>query len=80
MAKRHKKLKTPYVSSIHTLLYKNSKMKKQLNISLLLLITGLLFSLSSCKLIGGIFKAGVWVGVLGVVAVVALILFLIRKK
>lgn len=55
-------------------------MKKQMNLPLLLLLTGLLFSLSSCELIGDIFKAGVWVGVLGVVAVLALIMFLIRKK
>lgn len=55
-------------------------MKRFLNISLLLLLSGLLFSLSSCELIGDIFKAGVWVGVLGVVAVLVLILFLVRKK
>jgi hypothetical protein len=36
-------------------------------------------SLSSCEVIGDIFKAGVWVGVLVVVAVIALIIFLISK-
>lgn len=35
--------------------------------------------LSSCEVIGGIFKAGVWVGVLAVVGVVALIIFLISR-
>ena len=35
--------------------------------------------LSSCKAIAGIFKAGMWVGVIGVVIVVALILWLIGK-
>jgi len=30
---------------------------------------------SGCKVIGGIFKAGVWVGALGVVAVIALIVW-----
>lgn len=38
-----------------------------------------LVTLSSCEVIGGIFKAGVWVGVLAVVGVVALIIFLISK-
>jgi hypothetical protein len=39
----------------------------------------LLFSLltfSSCQAIGDIFKAGVWVGIVVVVGVIALILFL----
>ena len=44
--------------------------------SLLLFV---MVSLSSCELIGDIFKAGVWVGVLIVVAVLALIIFLISK-
>jgi hypothetical protein len=38
------------------------------------------FCLGSCQAIGDIFKAGVWVGVLIVVAVVALILFLISRS
>jgi len=36
-------------------------------------------SLSSCELVGDIFQAGVWVGVLIVVAVVGLIIYLISK-
>lgn len=36
-------------------------------------------SLSSCEVIGGIFKAGVWTGIIGIVLVVALIIFLISK-
>ena len=36
-------------------------------------------SLSSCELVGDIFKAGVWVGVLVVVGIIALIVFLISK-
>ena len=36
-------------------------------------------TLSSCEVIGGIFKAGVWVGVLAVIGVVALIIFLISR-
>jgi hypothetical protein len=36
--------------------------------------------LSGCEVIGGIFKAGVWVGVLIVAAIVGLIIFLIGKS
>lgn len=34
---------------------------------------------SSCKAIEGIFKAGVWVGVIGVIVVIAIIFWLINK-
>ena len=34
---------------------------------------------SGCELAGGIFKAGVWVGVLAVVVVVGLVLMLLSK-
>lgn len=47
--------------------------------SLLWLLT-LAMSLSSCQIIGDIFKAGVWVGILLVVLVVALILWLVGKS
>ena len=36
-------------------------------------------SLGSCQVIGDIFKAGVWVGVIVVVVVVALIIWLVGK-
>jgi len=51
-------------------------MKNTLYAFLLLLTT---FSLSSCELIGDIFKAGVWVGVLIVVGIIALVIFLVNK-
>jgi hypothetical protein len=35
--------------------------------------------LSSCEVIGGIFKAGVWSGIIVVVIVIALIIWLISK-
>jgi hypothetical protein len=38
-----------------------------------------ILSLSSCELVGDIFKAGMWVGIIIVVAIIALIIFLIRK-
>jgi uncharacterized membrane protein YhhN len=34
---------------------------------------------SSCELAGGIFKAGMWVGILIVVAIIALIVFLATR-
>lgn len=42
-------------------------------------VIALLMSLSSCQLVGDIFKAGVWVGVLIVVVVIGLIIFVISK-
>jgi hypothetical protein len=37
-------------------------------------------SFSSCELAGDIFSAGMWVGVLIVVAVIALIIWLVRGR
>lgn len=51
-------------------------MKNTLYTTLLLLTT---LSLSSCELVGDIFQAGVWVGVLIVVGIIALVVFLISK-
>ena len=45
----------------------------------LFVIATLLFSLSSCQLVAGIFKAGVGVGVLAVVAIIALVIFILAK-
>ena len=36
-------------------------------------------TLSSCEAIGGIFKAGMWAGVIVVVAIIALVLWLLGK-
>lgn len=36
--------------------------------------------LSSCEVIGDIFKAGVWVGILIVVGIIALIFFIVGKS
>ena len=35
--------------------------------------------LAGCEVVGGIFKAGVWVGVLGVVLVGVLLVFVVGK-
>jgi hypothetical protein len=47
--------------------------------SLWLYLLGLAMTVSSCRVIGGIFKAGVWVGVMLVVVVIGLILWLVGR-
>lgn len=43
----------------------------------LLVILGV--SAAGCEVVGGIFKAGIWVGALGVIAVVVLLVVVIGK-
>lgn len=43
------------------------------------LLSFVVLFLSSCQVIGGIFKAGVWTGILAVAVVVGLIIFLISR-
>ncbi len=45
----------------------------------LLSILAMAVSFSSCQVVEGIFKAGVWVGVIIVVVIIALIFWLISK-
>jgi hypothetical protein len=52
------------------------KRKTILNLAPFLL---LLMLLSSCSVVGGIFKAGVWVGVIGIVIVLIIIIWIISK-
>ncbi|HSU52299.1 MAG TPA: hypothetical protein VLJ41_16950 [Segetibacter sp.] len=52
-------------------------MRKVIQLSSICAFTILLFS--SCEAIAGIFKAGMWVGVIVVVLIVALVLWLIGK-
>jgi hypothetical protein len=42
-------------------------------------LLALFLTLSSCEIIGSIFKAGVWSGVILVVVVVGLIIFVLAK-
>ncbi len=46
-------------------------------ISILSVAMFIMVGFTSCEVIGGIFKAGVWTGVLLVAAVIALIIYLI---
>ena len=50
-------------------------MRKHFIYPLLLLAAS---SLAGCQVIGAIFKAGVWFGILIVVAIIAVIVFIIR--
>jgi len=52
-------------------------MKSLLTLFLLLMTVSLL---PGCSVVGGIFKAGVWVGVLAVVVVVIIILLLVNRS
>lgn len=49
------------------------------NQSIYILLSASLLLLSGCEIVGGIFKAGVWSGVLIVVAVIALIIYLVTR-
>lgn len=49
---------------------------KKLSVAAVLMI---LVSLSSCRVIGDIFKAGVWAGVLMVVGIIVLVILVISK-
>ena len=53
-----------------------NQMKKSF---LLVILSLFLFSLTGCQLIGDVFKAGVWVGVLLVVGIIGLIIFLATR-
>ena len=40
----------------------------------------LMTTLSSCEAIGGVFKAGIWTGVVGIALVVFLVIYLISRS
>lgn len=52
-------------------------MQKRINRLLMLFLV--LFSFTSCEVVGGIFKAGMGVGIFIVIAVIALILWIVSK-
>ena len=52
---------------------------KKMNWLSLILLAGIVSAIPGCAVVGGIFKAGVWVGILAVVFVVGLILFIVSK-
>ena len=56
---------------------KKSNQKKNLFINALLAL--MIFSFSSCEIIGGIFKTGMGVGIFLVVIVVAIVLYIVSR-
>ena len=58
---------------------KTNHMRK-LSFSLIAVMIIIMTSLSSCAAIGGIFKAGIWTGVIGVALVVFLVIYLISRS
>ena len=49
------------------------------NVLRVVLIALLAMSVAACEVIGGIFKAGIWVGAIAVVLVVVLVVFVVAK-
>ena len=52
---------------------------RKFNILAVIAVLAIPFLVTSCQVVGDIFKAGVWFGVLGVVALVALVIWVIGK-
>ncbi|HLN53902.1 MAG TPA: hypothetical protein VK212_09355 [Lentimicrobium sp.] len=48
-------------------------------VAFLLVLTSSIFLLNSCELVGDIFEAGVWTGVIIIVLVVALLIYIFAK-
>lgn len=57
----------------------NSTTMKNLPLSQLLIFALLATTLTGCELVGDIFEAGIWVGVIVVVLVIVFIFWIIRK-
>jgi hypothetical protein len=73
--------KTQYIALGGTKFLTSAITKNQfpMKVPQLIAVAFLLSLLSSCQIVGGIFKAGVWVGVLLVLLVIGLIVFFIAK-
>ena len=56
------------------------KMKKNNFINLGLILGFLTISLSSCEVIGSIFKAGMWTGLIIVAIIIAIILYFVSRS
>ncbi len=65
-----------WVASLPLLSRNPMKLYRPLLAMCLVLLT---FSLSSCEVVGDIFKAGAWTGIIGVVLVVLLIWWIIGR-
>jgi hypothetical protein len=54
-------------------------MKKLTSLQVVAFLSVLMVAFSGCEVVGGIFKAGMWVGIIAVVLVVGLVVWLIGK-
>jgi hypothetical protein len=45
----------------------------------LILASAVLLALAGCEMIGNIFEAGVWTGIIGLVIIVAIVLFIVGR-
>ena len=52
----------------------------QKQLSLLGVLFVFVISLTSCEVVGGIFKAGMWTSIIIIVAIVAVVLYLVRGR
>ena len=57
----------------------NRAMRKLTSIQVLAFLSAFMLTLSSCEVVGGIFKAGMWVGIIVVVLVVFLVMRLLSR-
>jgi len=53
---------------------------KKYNFPLLAVLFSMVVTFSSCEIIGGIFKAGVWTGVVVIVLIIFLVIWLVGKS
>jgi len=52
---------------------------KNMNIYAIVVLFSLIITFSSCAAIAGIFKAGVWTGIIFVVVIIAIIIWIISR-
>ena len=52
---------------------------KQNNVFIFFSFFFLFIGLTSCEMVGGVFKAGIWVGLIGLFLVIGLIIFIMGK-
>jgi hypothetical protein len=53
---------------------------KKFNLSALTALLMLMVTFSSCQVVGGIFKAGMWSGIIVVVLIIVLVIWLIGRS
>jgi ABC-type polysaccharide/polyol phosphate export permease len=59
--------------------FSKTEIMKTLNLPVLIMLAMIMFTASSCDVVGGIFKAGMWTAVIIIVLIVVLVLWLMKK-